>query len=85
MMKGETVMEKPEKNELTSEDMEKVNGGALYTSYDTNGTEVIDDGDGHVITKFVTHGEAAAYAQEHGISTKNLYWCELEQLRNKNQ
>ena len=67
--------------QLSEEDMEKVNGGYLYTARDTNGTEVIDDKDGHVIAKFVTHQEAVEYAQEHGIDTTDLYWSELEKLR----
>jgi len=64
--------------------MEKVNGGFLYTARDTNGTEVIDDKDDHVITKFATHAEAVAYAKEHGIDTRDLYWCELENIRKGN-
>ena len=70
-----------DRGQLSEEDLEKVNGGFLYTARDTNGTEVIDDRDGHVITKFATHAEAVAYAQEHGIDTTDLYWCELNNLR----
>ena len=74
-----------DKSQLSEEDLEKVNGGFLYTARDTNGTEVIDDRDGHVIAKFVSHADAVAYAQEHGIDTTDLYWCELERIRKGKQ
>ena len=70
-----------DKSKLSKDDLKKVNAGYLYAGDGLNGVEVIDDGDGSVIATFGTADEARAYCEAYGISSKYLYWYELQWLR----
>ena len=84
-------MKNTEMKEISMNEMEKVNGGAIfyYADYDMNCIvyEVIDDKTGDVMRRFY-HDDfegACDFADNNGMSCVLLTWDELNKLREKNK
>ena len=75
-----------EREELSSEDLEKINGGYIYNGPHTCGQyEVIDDKTGDVLERFWLSADAIHYAKRTGNSTDYISWPELVSLRDTYQ